>query len=66
MPRQNGDRFPDLAIDVVGGGTIHHVVKPPDIDKLRDLLATGWSDAGTDGVASRDVIDKSHARNIID
>jgi signal transduction histidine kinase/CheY-like chemotaxis protein len=50
----------------LAAGFDHHVVKPPDIDKLRDLLTTGWSDAGTDSVASRDGIDKSHARNIID
>jgi CheY-like chemotaxis protein len=50
----------------LAAGFDHHVVKPPDIDKLRDLLTTGWSDAGRDSVASRDGIDKSHARNIID
>jgi CheY-like chemotaxis protein/anti-sigma regulatory factor (Ser/Thr protein kinase) len=50
----------------LAAGFDHHVVKPPDIDKLRDLLTTGWSDAGTHSVASRDGIDKSHARNIID
>jgi signal transduction histidine kinase/CheY-like chemotaxis protein len=26
-------------------GFDHHVVKPPDINRLRDLLAIGWSDA---------------------
>ena len=28
----------------LGAGFDHHVVKPPDIDKLRDLLTTGWSE----------------------
>ena len=28
----------------LAAGFDHHLVKPPDIDKLRELLATGWSD----------------------
>ncbi len=48
----------------LAAGFDHHVVKPPDIDKLRDLLTMDWSDAGTDGAAVRDRIDKSHVRNI--
>jgi CheY-like chemotaxis protein len=35
----------------LAAGFDHHVVKPPDIDKLRDLLTTGWSET-TDRVRS--------------
>lgn len=28
----------------LAAGFDHHLVKPPDIDKLRELLTTGWSD----------------------
>jgi CheY-like chemotaxis protein len=29
-------------------GFDHHVVKPPDIDRLRDLLTKGWSGTRSD------------------
>jgi signal transduction histidine kinase/CheY-like chemotaxis protein len=32
----------------LAAGFDHHVVKPPDLDKLRDLLSSGWSDAVAD------------------
>jgi signal transduction histidine kinase/ActR/RegA family two-component response regulator len=50
----------------LAAGFDHHVVKPPDIDKLRDLLTTGWSDTETDSFRSRDAVDKSLARDGID
>lgn len=43
----------------LAAGFDHHVVKPPDIDTLRDLLTTGWSDSGRDNVSGRVGIDKS-------
>jgi CheY-like chemotaxis protein len=31
-------------------GFDHHLVKPPDIDKLRVLLMSGWSESGQIGL----------------
>ena len=35
-------------------GFDHHLVKPPDVDKLRDLLTAGWSSSGPVDGADRD------------
>ena len=35
-------------------GFDHHLVKPPDVDKLRDLLTAGWSSSGPVDGSDRD------------
>ena len=35
-------------------GFDHHLVKPPDVDKLRDLLTAGWSSSRPVDGADRD------------
>jgi two-component system, sensor histidine kinase len=46
-------------------GIDHHVVKPPDIDRLRDLLMLGWSN-GAGGGGERMAAEKRDARGILD
>jgi two-component system, sensor histidine kinase len=36
-----------------GAGFDHHLVKPPDIEKLRDLLTAGWSESRQRHVSDR-------------